>query len=381
MKSRPIYLDYMATTPIDDRVLESMLPYLRQTGEFGNPASKTHPYGEAAACAVEHARMQIASTVGTSPEALVFTSGATESDNLAIIGAARFYQRKGRHLITMTTEHKAVLDSFAYLEKNGFEVTYLTPTQNGLLDLEQLENAIRPDTILVSVMQVNNEIGVIQDIASIGESLKGRGIIFHVDAAQSVGPLKLNLDALCVDLMSFSAHKVYGPKGIGALYISQKPRIRIAPQSFGGDHESGLRAGTLPTHQIVGMGAAFELADTLRAEEQARILKLRTCFLEAISGLSHVSVNGCLENRIAGNINLCFKGIDNTELLMRFHTLALSTASACASSRDPGSHVLRALGLSVADAQSSLRLSLGRFTTEADIEHLIACVLKKANLT
>ena len=374
MTDRPIYLDYMATTPVDERVIECMLPYLGVGGDFGNPASKTHIYGEAAARAVEVAREQIATVVGTSPETLAFTSGATESDNLAILGAAHFYQRKGQHLITMTTEHKAVLDSFKHLENNGFEVTYLNPKSDGLLDLNALEAAIRPDTILVSVMQVNNEIGVIQDIESIGEYLKGRGIIFHVDAAQSVGRLKLNLDNLPVDLMSFSAHKVYGPKGIGVLYVRQKPRIRITPQSFGGGHEEGLRAGTLPTHQIVGMGAAFELGESLREEEQARILKLRTCFLESIQNLSHISLNGSLDERIAGNLNLCFQGIENSELLIRFHELALSTTSACSSSRDAGSYVLRALGLSDADVQSSLRFSIGRFTTEAEIERAIALV-------
>ncbi|MDF1646764.1 MAG: aminotransferase class V-fold PLP-dependent enzyme [Legionellaceae bacterium] len=374
MTDKPIYLDYMATTPVDERVIECMLPYLGFQGNFGNPASRTHVYGEAAARAVETARVQIASVVGTSPEALVFTSGATESDNLAILGAANFYQRKGRHLVTMATEHKAVLDSFKHLEKNGFEVTYLNPKSDGLLDLTQLEAAIRPDTILVSVMQVNNEIGVIQDIASIGACLKGRGIIFHVDAAQSVGRLKLNLDNLPVDLMSFSAHKVYGPKGIGALYVRQKPRIRMIPQSFGGGHEGGLRAGTLPTHQIVGMGAAFELAENLREEEQAHILKLRTRLLTAIESVPHMIVNGSVTERIAGNVNICFQGVENSELRIRFHELALSTTSACASSREAGSHVLRALGLSDADAQSSLRFSMGRFTTETDIERVIQVI-------
>ncbi len=374
MTDRPIYLDYMATTPVDDRVIECMLPYLGFKSNFGNPASKTHVYGEVAARAVETARAQIANTVGTSPEALVFTSGATESDNLAILGAANFYQRKGRHLITMATEHKAVLDSFKHLENNNFEVTYLNPKSDGLLDLKALESAIRPDTILVSVMQVNNEIGVIQNIEAIGECLKGRGIIFHVDAAQSIGRLKLNLDKLPVDLMSFSAHKAYGPKGIGALYVRQKPRIRITPQSFGGEHEGGLRAGTLPTHQIVGMGAAFELAENLREEEQARILKLRTQLLEGIKSASHIVLNGSLDERIAGNLNLCFQGIENSELLMRFHELALSTTSACSSSREAGSYVLSALGLSDADVQSSLRLSIGRFTTEAEIERAVALI-------
>ncbi len=358
----------MATTPVDERVIEVMLPYLGFSGDFGNPASKTHVYGEAAARAVQAARAQIAETVGASPETIIFTSGATESDNLAIIGAAQFYQRKGRHVITLATEHKAVLDSFEHLESIGFEVTYLNPKPDGLLDLNVLEAAIRPDTILVSVMQVNNEIGVIQDIEAIGVSLKDKGIIFHVDAAQSVGRLPLNLATLPVDLMSFSAHKVYGPKGIGALYVRQKPRIRLMPQTFGGGHESGLRSGTLPTHQIVGMGAAFVLGESLRVSEEARLLSLRKRFLEGISVLPNTSINGSLEARIAGNLNICFKGIENSELLARFHELAISTTSACGSSRDAGSHVLSALGLSSVDAQSSLRISMGRFTTAADIE-------------
>ncbi len=370
MSTRPIYFDYMATTPVDERVIESMLPHLGVSGDFGNPASNTHSYGQVAARAVEHAREQVASVVGCSPEALVFTSGATESDNLAILGAAQFYQRKGRHLITMATEHKAVLDSFKHLETEGFEVTYLAPKPDGLLDLEALLEAIRPETILVSVMQVNNEIGVIQDIEAIGDALKGRGILFHVDAAQSVGRLKLNLEQMAVDLMSFSAHKVCGPKGIGALYVRQKPRIRIAPQTFGGGHEGGLRSGTLPTHQIVGMGAAFELGESLREAEEARLLKLRTQLLDGIA-LPNISVNGSLESRIAGNLNLCFHGVENSELLTRFHELAISTTSACNASRGTGSHVLRALGLSASDVQSSLRISMGRFTTKEEVERAL----------
>lgn len=377
IKNRPIYLDYMATTPVDEPVIEAMLPYLGVSGHFGNPASNTHIYGAVALRAIEHAREQIALSIGTSPEALVFTSGATESDNLAILGAADFYQRKGRHLITLTTEHKAVLDSFNQLERNGFEVTYLNPKSDGLLDLEQLEAAIRPDTILVSVMHVNNEIGVIQDIEAIGESLRGRGIIFHVDAAQSVGRLKLDLNHLAIDLMSFSAHKTYGPKGIGALYIRQKPRIRITPQSFGGGHENGLRSGTLPTHQIVGMGAAFELAENLRDSEQARILRYRTRILDSIKNNPNIQINGSVKHRIAGNLNLCFQGIENSELLIKFCDLAISTASACSSSRDAGSHVLQALGLSLAETQSALRFSLGRFTTDADVEKVRLLLLDK----
>ena len=368
---KPIYLDYMATTPVDARVLESMLPYLGVDGDFGNPASK-HAYGEAALRAVEKAREAVAETVGTTPEAIVFTSGATESDNLAILGAAQFYDRKGKHLITLETEHKAVLDSFKHLEKNGFEVTYLKPNPDGLLDLAALKAAIQPETILVSLMHVNNEIGVIQPIQAVGDFLKGRGIIFHVDAAQSIGRLKLDLTNLPVDLMSFSAHKAYGPKGIGALYVRQKPRIRLLPQSFGGGHEGGLRSGTLPTHQMVGMGEAFVLAERLREKEEARLLAYQQKILACVEKLPQVTVNGSVRQRIAGNVNLCFKGMAQDELLIHFHDFAISSASACTASRDAGSHVLKALGLSVADAQSAFRFSTGRFTTDDEIEKLLS---------
>ncbi|MDF1827620.1 MAG: aminotransferase class V-fold PLP-dependent enzyme [Legionellaceae bacterium] len=372
MKKRPIYFDYMATTPVDARVIERMLPYLGVNGDFGNPASTTHTYGQTAARAVEHARGQIAKVIGGVPaESIVFTSGATEANNLAILGSVGFYKRKGQHVITMTTEHKAVLDSFKQLEKQGYDVTYLQPKSDGLLDLDELAQALRADTILVSIMQVNNEIGVIQDIQAIGELLKNKGIIFHVDAAQSIGRLAMNLLELPVDLMSFSAHKAYGPKGIGALYVRQKPRIRLQAQSFGGGHEGGLRSGTLPTHQIVGMGEAFTLAESLRLEEQARILSLRTRFLEGIQACSNISVNGNLKQRIAGNLNLCFHGLENSELLMKLHEFAVSTTSACASSRQASSHVLLALGLSQADAQSSLRFSFGRFTTNEEIDEAV----------
>lgn len=378
MKKRPIYFDYMATTPVDARVIECMLSYLGVDGDFGNPASTTHTYGLAAARAVEHARGQIAEAVGdVSPESIVFTSGATEADNLAILGSVGFYKRKGQHVITMATEHKAVLDSFKHLEKSGYDVTYLKPQSDGLLNLDTLAQALRPDTILVSIMQVNNEIGVIQDIQAIGELLKNKGIIFHVDAAQSIGRIAINLSDLPVDLMSFSAHKAYGPKGIGALYVRQKPRIRLQAQSFGGGHEGGLRSGTLPTHQIVGMGEAFALAELLRIQEQARILSLRTRFLESIQTLSNIRVNGSLTQRIAGNLNLCFNGVENSELLMKLDGLAVSTTSACASSRQASSHVLLALGLSQADAQSSIRFSFGRFTTEEDIDDALKLIARK----
>lgn len=375
MKKRPLYFDYMATTPVDMRVVECMLPYLGVEGDFGNPASTTHIYGEVAARAVEHARAQIAEVIGcASLESIIFTSGATEANNLAILGSVGFYKRKGLHIITLTTEHKAVLDSFKHLEKNGFEVTYLNPKPDGLLDLDVLKHTLRSDTILVSIMHVNNEIGVIQDIQAIGELLQGKGILFHVDAAQSIGRLPLNLSVLPVDLMSFSAHKAYGPKGIGALYVRQKPRIRLQPQSFGGGHEGGRRSGTLPTHQIVGMGKAFALAEVLREDEQARILSLRMRFLEGIKALSNIRINGHVTQRIAGNINLCFQGMEHDELLMRLHELAVSTTSACASSRQSSSHVLLALGLSHADAQSSLRFSFGRFTTEEDIDYAVKLI-------
>lgn len=377
MIKRPIYFDYMATTPVDERVIECMLPYLGVEGDFGNPASTTHVYGQAAAHAVEHARAQIADVLGAPVESIVFTSGATEANNLAILGSVGFYKRKGRHIITMTTEHKAVLDSVKHLEKNGFEVTYLNPKPDGLLDLDTLNQALRSDTIFVSIMHVNNEIGVIQDIQAIGELLRGKGILFHVDAAQAVGRLPIDCASLPVDLMSFSAHKVYGPKGVGALYVRQKPRIRLQAQTFGGGHEGGLRSGTLPTHQIVGMGEAFALAELLREEEQARILSLRTRFLDGINVLPNMSINGDLLRRIAGNLNVCFKGIENSALLMRLHELAVSTTSACASSRQASSHVLKALGLPRADAQSSLRFSFGRFTTEDEITHAVALICEQ----
>lgn len=371
MNSRPIYLDYMATTPVDPRVVEYMLPYLGLDGVFGNPASTTHSYGWEAARAVDRAREQIAASIHVSAEALVFTSGATEANNLAILGAAHFYKSKGRHVLTVTTEHKAVLDSFHRLEKEGFEVSYLNPKSNGLLDLEQLKQALRPDTILVSVMHVNNEIGVIQDIASIGALVRQKGIIFHVDAAQSAGKLEIDLSQLPVDLMSFSAHKNYGPKGIGALFVRSKPRIRIEPQSYGGGHEGGLRSGTLPTHQIVGMGLAFELAEADREREQKRILILRQKLWEGIKHLPGIQLNGDEQQRIAGNLNMSFAGLDGDALLLTLKELALSTSSACTSASLQPSYVLKALGLSDELIHSAIRLSIGRFTTEQEIEQTI----------
>ncbi|WP_207387333.1 IscS subfamily cysteine desulfurase [Legionella rowbothamii] len=370
----PIYLDYMATTPVDPLVVERMLHFLGPDGDFGNPASVTHDFGRRAAHAVDHARSQIAEVIQASPQEIIFTSGATEADNLAIIGAAHFYQNKGKHLITMSTEHKAVLDSFHRLEKDGFQVTYLEPDADGLLDLQQLERTLQPDTILVSIMHVNNEIGVIQDIAAIGELLKGKGIIFHVDAAQSAGRLAIDVSTLPVNLMSFSAHKCYGPKGIGALYVRQRPRVRLQPQTFGGGHENGLRSGTLATHQIVGMGEAFALSERAREEEQARLLHFRQQLWDGIKHLPGIQFNGHEQQRIAGNLNISFKGLDGDSLLLALSDLAVSTTSACSSASIQPSYVLKAIGLSDELAQSSIRLSLGRFTREEEVEHAIAVI-------
>ncbi|MDW8855262.1 IscS subfamily cysteine desulfurase [Legionella pneumophila] len=368
---KPIYFDYMATTPVEPHVVEQMIKYLGPEGDFGNPASATHEYGRVASMAVEQARSQIAETINASPQEIVFTSGATEADNLAILGAARFYKNKGMHLVTMSTEHKAVLDSFHQLEKEGFQVTYLNPESDGLLDLGKLESALRSDTILVSVMHVNNEIGVIQDIASIGELLRNRGIIFHVDAAQSAGKLPIDLSQLSVDLMSFSAHKNYGPKGVGALYVRHKPRIRLQPLSYGGGHEGGLRSGTLPTHQIVGMGEAFAIAEADRIPEQTRILNLRKQLWDGIRHLPAIKLNGHEHRRIAGNLNVSFVGLNGDSLLFALSELAISTTSACSSASIQPSYVLRAIGLTDTEAQSTIRLSIGRFTSEVQIKKAI----------
>lgn len=370
MDNKLIYLDYMATTPVDPLVVSSMLRYLGADGIYANPASN-HPLGQEAAIAIALARQQIADSVGADSEALIFTSGATEANNLAILGAAHFYQRKGRHLITMTTEHKSVLDVFKKLEKLGFRISYLPPLPSGLLDLNLLEQHLCADTILVSVMHVNNEIGVVQDIASIGQLLKDKGIIFHVDAAQSAGKLAIDLNNLPVHLMSFSAHKNYGPKGVGALFIRQKPRIRIEPLFFGGDQERGLRPGTLPTHQIVGMGTAFSLSESKRVEEQARILTLREYLHEQLLSIPHVQINGCLQHRVAGNLNISVAGIDGSALLSALYPLIVSSSSACMAHSHHPSYVLRALGLSAEMAKSSVRISIGRFTTRADIDQAV----------
>lgn len=379
MSKLPIYLDYMATTPVDPRVIEKMMGYLGPDGCFGNPASITHVYGKLAAEAVDYARAQIGAVVHAQPQEIVFTSGATEADNLAILGAARFYQRKGRHVVTMLTEHKAVLDSFHQLEKEGFQVTYLEPQPDGLLNLQTLIQALRDETILVSVMHVNNEIGVVQDISAIGELLRGRGIIFHVDAAQSAGKIEIDLRKMPVDLMSFSAHKNYGPKGIGALYVRHKPRIRIQALSFGGGHEGGMRSGTLATHQIVAMGEAFALAEHSRVEEQARILRLRQQLWQGIKHLPGVRLNGHEQQRVAGNLNVTFTGVDGDSLLLALRELAISTTSACAAASRQPSYVLRALGLNDELAYSSIRLSCGRFTTEEQVKQAIEIICYQIN--
>lgn len=377
MKKRPIYLDYMATTPVDPRVQAHMMQYLGIEGIFGNPASKTHCYGQEAAVAVGLAREKIAEGLHAVPEEIIFTSGATESNNLAIFGAARFYQRKGRHLVTLHTEHKSVLDSFRQLEREGFEVTYLYPQRDGLLDLMVLADSLREDTILVSVMHANNEIGVIQDLAEIGALLKNRGIIFHVDAAQSAGKLPINLRELSVDLMSFSGHKMYAPKGIGALYVRQKPRIRLQPLIFGGGHEGGLRSGTLATHQIAAFGEAWRLMLLEQQQEQARLLGLREKLWAGIKQLPGIQLNGHGQRRLAGNLNFSIRGIANHELLIALSELAVSTTSACSSGMSHTSHVLDALGLSRELAQNTIRLSIGRYTTEQDIECAIAAICRE----
>ncbi len=370
----PIYLDYSATTPVDPRVAEKMCACLTPEGVFGNPASRSHAFGWAAEQLVDEARANVAALVGADPREIIWTSGATESDNLAIKGAAHFYQKQGRHIITLKTEHKAVLDTCRQLEREGFEVSYLDVQPSGLLDLGVLESAIRPDTVLVSVMHVNNEIGVIQDIAAIGALCRERKVIFHVDAAQSPGKVVIDLSALPVDLMSFSAHKVYGPKGIGALYVRRKPRIRLEAQMHGGGHERGLRSGTLPTHQIVGMGEAFRIAREEMAEENARILALRTRLYEGLKDMEEVYLNGDLEQRIAGNLNISFNFVEGESLMMALKDMAVSSGSACTSSSLEPSYVLRALGREDELAHSSLRFTLGRFTTEEEVDYVLSQV-------
>lgn len=369
MSTRPIYLDYSATTPVDPRVAEEMVPWL--TEHFGNPASRSHAYGWEAEEAVEKARVQVASLLKADPREIIWTSGATESDNLAIKGVAHFYQEKGKHLITVRTEHKAVLDAMRELERQGFEVTYLDVQESGLIDLETLKAAIRPDTILISVMMVNNEIGVVQDIEAIGELTREKGIVFHVDAAQAAGKVEIDLSELKVDLMSLSAHKIYGPKGIGALYVRRKPRIRLEAQMHGGGHERGLRSGTLPTHQIVGMGKAFALAEAEMKEENQRIRRLRDRLLAGIQEIPETYVNGDMEYRVPHNLNVSFNYVEGESLIMAIKELAVSSGSACTSASLEPSYVLRALGRNDELAHSSIRFSIGRFTTEEEIDKAI----------
>ncbi|MFL9896794.1 IscS subfamily cysteine desulfurase [Paraburkholderia fungorum] len=365
----PIYMDYSATTPIDPRVVDKMIPYLRE--QFGNPASRSHSYGWDAERAVEEARENVAALVNADPREIIWTSGATESDNLAIKGAAHFYKSKGKHIITVKTEHKAVLDTCRELEREGFEVTYLDVKDDGLIDLEKFKAALRPDTILVSVMSVNNEIGVIQDIEAIGEITREKGIIFHVDAAQATGKIAIDLQKLKVDLMSFSAHKTYGPKGIGALYVRRKPRIRIEAQMHGGGHERGMRSGTLATHQIVGMGEAFRIAREEMATENERIRMLRDRLLRGLQDMEETYVNGDMEKRVPHNLNISFNFVEGESLIMAVKDVAVSSGSACTSASLEPSYVLRALGRNDELAHSSIRFTVGRFTTEQDVDYVI----------
>ncbi len=365
----PIYMDYSATTPVDPRVADKMIPYLRE--QFGNPASRSHMYGWEAEKAVEEARAHVAALINADPREIVWTSGATESNNLAIKGAAHFYQKKGKHIITVKTEHKAVLDTVRELEREGFEATYLDPQPNGLITIEQLEQAIRPDTILVSVMLVNNEIGVIQPIDEIGELCRKKGVIFHCDAAQATGKVEIDLQKTKCDLMTFTAHKTYGPKGIGALYVCRRPRVRIEAQMHGGGHERGLRSGTLATHQIVGMGEAFRIAKEEMATEIPRIKALRDRLLKGLSDIEEVYVNGDLEHRVPHNINISFNFVEGESLIMAIKGLAVSSGSACTSASLEPSFVLRALGRSDELAHSSIRFTIGRFTTEEEIDFTI----------
>ncbi len=373
----PIYLDYSATTPVDPRVAEKMCSYLTPDGKFGNPASRSHTFGWEADEAVEEARRNVAALVNADPKEIVWTSGATESDNLAIKGAAHFYAKKGKHIITVKTEHKAVLDSCRQLEREGFEVTYMDPEPNGLLDLDKLKAAMREDTTVVSVMHVNNEIGVIQDIAAIGEICRDRKIVFHVDAAQSAGKVEIDLQNMKVDLMSFSAHKIYGPKGMGALFVRRKPRVRLEAQMHGGGHERGMRSGTLPTHQIVGMGEAFRIAKEEMAEENVRLAKLRDRLYEGFRDIEEVYVNGDLDHRIPGNLNISFNFVEGESLIMALKDLAVSSGSACTSASLEPSYVLRAIGRNDELAHSSIRFTIGRFTTEEEIDYTIKLVREK----
>ncbi|MFN3860168.1 MAG: IscS subfamily cysteine desulfurase [Roseateles sp.] len=366
----PIYLDYGATTPCDPRVVDAMIPWLRE--HFGNPASRSHAWGWEAEEAVEKARAQVAELIGADPREIVWTSGATESNNLALKGAAHFYKTRGKHLVTVKTEHKAVLDTMRELERQGFEVTYLDVQENGLLDLEVFKAALRPDTILASVMFVNNEIGVIQDVVAIGKLCRERGIIFHVDAAQATGKVEIDLAQLPIDLMSLASHKTYGPKGIGALYVRRKPRVRLEAQMHGGGHERGMRSGTLPVHQIVGMGEAFRIAREEMHTENERIRALHDRLVKGLSGIEQTFINGDLERRVPHNLNISFNYVEGESLIMGVKGLAVSSGSACTSASLEPSYVLRALGRSDELAHSSLRMTIGRFTTEEEIDYAIS---------
>ena len=372
----PIYLDYSATTPVDSRVADKMMACLTLDGNFGNPASRSHVFGWRAEEAVEQARRQVADLIGADPREIVWTSGATESDNLAIKGAAHFNSRKGKHIVTSRIEHKAVLDTCRQLEREGFEVTYLEPGQDGLIQPSQVAAALRPDTTVVSIMHVNNEIGTVNDIAAIGALCREKGVVFHVDAAQSAGKVPVDVMAMQVDLLSLSAHKVYGPKGIGALFVGRKPRIRLEAQMHGGGHERGMRSGTLPTHQIVGMGEAFRLAGEEMVSESARVLALRTRLLNSLQEMEQVFVNGSLTHRVPGNLNISFAFVEGESLIMALKDLAISSGSACTSASLEPSYVLRALGLSDELAHSSLRFTIGRYTTEDEVDYAAAQVRK-----
>ncbi|MDB4099336.1 IscS subfamily cysteine desulfurase [Candidatus Thioglobus sp.] len=373
----PTYMDYSSTTPVDARVAKKMAKFLTMEGDFGNPASRSHFYGWQAEKAVDEARSQVADLVGADPREIVWTSGATESNNLAIKGIAHFYEKRGKHIITLKTEHKAVLDTCRQLEREGFEVTYLDPLPNGLLDMDVFKKTIREDTILASIMHVNNEIGVIQDLQAIGDICRENKVFFHVDAAQSVGKLEINLELLPVDLMSFSAHKIYGPKGMGALYVSRKPRVRLEAQMHGGGHERGMRSGTLATHQIVGIGEAFAIAKAEMKDEGIRVQKLRDRLLAGFSDMEEVVVNGDLDQRISGNLNISFNYVEGESLMMAISDVAVSSGSACTSSSLEPSYVLRALGLTDELAHSSIRFSVGRYTTEKDVDDAITLVREK----
>ncbi len=375
--SIPIYLDYSATTPVDERVAAKMSECLTLEGKFGNPASRSHPFGWDSEKLVDNARENVAALLNADKREIVWTSGATESDNLAIKGAAYFYKSKGNHLITLTTEHKAVLDTMRFLESDGFEVTYLDPKDDGLLDLEDLKKAIKPSTILVSVMHVNNEIGVIQDLEAIGKICKENKIIFHVDAAQSPGKVAIDVNKLNIDLLALSAHKAYGPKGIGALYVRRKPRIRIQPQMHGGGHERGFRSGTLPTHQIVGMGEAFRIAKEEMDSDNKKILKLRDQLWNGLKDIEEIYLNGDFEQRIPGNLNISFNYVEGESLIMAIKDIAVSSGSACTSASLEPSYVLRALGREDELAHSSIRMTIGKYTTEEEINHTIN-ILKEA---